>query len=447
MSGLRDRLFAARPLLGEILVRRGIVSKEQLAAALELQRRTGQKLGRVLVDLGFAAEWDVSQALAEQQNGGTLSKEEHDALLKEVQSRMLARGIVGKEDIRPMLANVCRDVLATRKPKLLSMYQEFAADAYDRLYSLGPLEKHLRPGSDAVNITVLGTTIIVERTDGTKETDPGGFVSEEEIRRAFDRVAARAGRELSISDPSLDAELPDGSRILLVIPPESERPYASIRRHVKKTARLSDLFAGCKGLDKMAFYLTKAVRERKNMVIAGSTNSGKTTLMNALLYEVQPLHTVAILEDTREIDLDLPYVAYFKTRDIPGAPPVTWGRILKDCLRFTPQRIVLTEVRTPEAAYEFVQVLNTGHAGSFTSVHASSALDALFRLETLVQEWRNLPIEVIRRLLARVVDIVVFITLLEDERGAVIGRRLAEVVEVSKDLVGGMYDLREVWRG
>lgn len=443
-----ERLSGTRPLLGEVLLRKGIVTKEQLDEALARQKETGQLLGEALVSLGYVSEWDIYEALKEQDKPylSKLTAIEHDTLLKEVQSRMLSR--IGQEkDIRQALTNVCRDVLAHKRPDIVHAYLEFAVDAYNRLYSLGPLEKHLAPDSSAVNIISFGTTITVERIDGTKEVDPQGFVSDEEVRRVFDRIASLAKRELSVRDPSLDGELPDGSRVLLVIPPEAEKPYASIRRNVKRTARLKDLVKGLDGLDKMVFYLKNAVLARKNFVIAGSTNAGKTTLMNALLHEVQPLHTIAILEDTREIYLDHRFVGYFKTRETPGAPPITWQRILKDCLRFSPQRIVLTEIRTPAAAYEFIQVLNTGHQGSFSSIHANSAPDALFRLETLIQEHRNLPVEVIRKLLARVVDVVVFVATVEDEQGATVGRRLVEIVEVDNELKDGMYNFREVLPG
>ncbi|SHJ43845.1 CpaF family protein [Desulfofundulus thermosubterraneus] len=453
--GLLERFSGRRPPLGEILKRNGVLDDAQLARALEEQRRTGQKLGEVLLSLGYVTRDELARALAEQErfrsgDAGRLAPAEHEALLKEVQVKVLARmGSARQQDVRQLLEPVCRDVLAARRPDLLGAVWEFAEDAYNRLFSLGPLEKYLQPGSDVTNIIVFGTKVMIERPGGIKEVDPEGFVSEEEVRRVFDRIAARAGKELSIANPSLDAELPDGSRVLLSVPPKGKKYYAAIRRHVRRSARLEELVAGLRGLDGLIPYFKKAVRERKNFVIAGSTNSGKTTLMNALLKEVQPLHTVAVLEDTWEIDLDeLPFVAYFKTREVPGVPPITWGDILKDCLRFSPQRIVLTEVRTDEAACELIQTLNTGHEGSFTSIHAKSALDALLRLETLIQKKeKNLPIDVIRRLIARVVDVVVFVRLEENERGGVVGRRIDEVVEVGSDLLpDGMYDLREVFR-
>lgn len=388
--------------------------------------------------------------------------ERFEVFLREVQKRVLVRlselknrqelevenRAAQQTDIKRIVEGVVQRVLAEQNPSLLPQYLKYAEEAYARLFSLGPLEKYLQPGSTVTNIIIFGTKMMVEDGKGNKEVFENAFTSENEVRRIFERIAGRAGKELSIASPSIDAELPDGSRVLLVIPPQGDKPYGSIRRHVKREADLDGLIPGMKGLAEMKDYFVRAVRNRKNFVFAGSTNAGKTTLMNALLQKVQPKHVVAVLEDTREINLkDLEFVAYFKTRNIKGMPEITWQDILKDCLRFTPQRIVLTEVRTAPAAYELIQVLNTGHAGSMTSIHASGALDALYRLETLIQQERDLPIETIRRLVARAVDIVVFLTTVENELGETVGRKIAEVIEVEKELdENGHYRYREVFR-
>ncbi|NYE57145.1 CpaF family protein [Carboxydothermus ferrireducens] len=374
--------------------------------------------------------------------------QELEMLLREVQRRVLARISDRRDiDVRVAINDIARQVIIDKKPAMLPKALEFAEEAYTRLFSLGPLEKYLQPGSAVTNMIIFGTKLLVEE-NGEKRIE-NAFTSEEEVLRIFERIANRVGKELSIAVPSIDAELPDGSRVLLVIPPQGDKPYGSIRRHTKREAKLEELYPGMRGLKENADYLIRAVKGRKNFVVAGSTNAGKTTLMNALLQEVQPKHVVAVLEDTREINLShLEFVAYFKTREIEGMPPITWQRILKDCLRFTPQRIVLTEVRTPPAAYELIQVLNTGHAGSMTSIHANGAMDALYRLETLIQEHRNLPIEVIRRLIARAVDIAIFLTTVENEIGETIGRKIAEIIEVDRELdENGQYKIREVYRG
>lgn len=367
----------------------------------------------------------------------SLPAEERERLLNALQARVLRRPALA--DVRAAVREEAERLLAQERPDLASAVEVFATDAYERLFSLGPLEKHLQD-PEVTDITVIGTRVTVVRA-GRREEDPDGFVSEAEVRRVFDRIAARAGKALSYAEPSLDAELPDGSRAVLVIPPKSEKPYACIRRHLQRAATLDELIPTVRGLDGVADFLRECVRARRNVLLAGSTGAGKTTLLNALLKDVQPLHLVAVLEDTREVALDLPYVLYFKTRE---DPPITWADIIKDCLRFFPQRIVLAEVRTPDAAYNFVQALNTGHAGSMTTVHANSALDALYRVETLVQEHSGLGVEVVRRLVARVVNVVVFLRLVEDERGAVVGRELAEVVEVLPELEDGRYVLKEV---
>ena len=122
---------------------------------------------------------------------------------------------------------------------------------------------------------------------------------------------------------------------------------------------------------------------------------------------------VAVLEDTRELDLPLDYVYYFKTRDASGeASEITWVDILRNCLRATPNRIILTEIRTGQAAYEFLEVLNSGHKGSMTTIHASSTYLGLQRLEMLIKDYKpNMDDTMLRRFIVGAVDILVFLTL------------------------------------
>ena len=123
---------------------------------------------------------------------------------------------------------------------------------------------------------------------------------------------------------------------------------------------------------------------------------------------------------------------------------ISYSNILRDCLRADPDRIILTEIRTPISAYEFIHVLNSGHRGSMTTIHANSCADALFRLEMLIQEHKYLESNIIRRLISRVADLVVFLKLKQDAKGNTVGRMLAEVVEINGILPNGEYETREI---
>jgi pilus assembly protein CpaF len=310
------------------------------------------------------------------------------------------------------------------------------------LFGLGPIEKYLR--DPAVNdIFVMGTKIMYLDHEEKKD-DPIGFANENEVRRIIDKIAAGVGKTVNVANPYADAELYDGSRALLMIPPISDKPNIIIRKHTYGTKQLPELVDGMQNLTpEIIEYFKQAVTDRKNIVVIGQTGSGKTTFLNALTYYFPPKHVVAVLEDTREMVLPLPYVYYFKTREAAGeASAITWVDILRNCLRANPNRIILTEVRTGEAAYEFLEVLNSGHKGSMTTIHASSTFLGLQRLEMLVKDYKpSMDDSMLRRFIVGAVDIVVFLDILENEQGDNTGRIIKELAEVRGITDSGSYNL------
>jgi len=317
---------------------------------------------------------------------------------------------------------------------------------YDLLFGLGPIEKHLK-NPDVTDIYVLGTSITYIE-NGIKKDDPQGFISVEETRRVIDKIAALTHQTINAQYPHLDAELYDGSRALLVIPPESTVPVITIRKHTSRAKNLYELKSGFVNLtDEMIEYFKKAVVERKNIIAVGQTGAGKTTFLNALTFFIQPAHVVAVLEDTREMQLPLKYVYYFKIRKgTEEVRPITWADILNNCLRANPNRIILTEIRTPEAAYEFLDTLNSGHRGSMTTIHASNVALALQKLEMKVKEYKNMDDITLRKLITDTVDILVFLDILEDERGDIIGRVIKEIAEMNGLNPDGTYNLKYIYR-
>lgn len=366
-----------------------------------------------------------------------------DLLASEIREQMVKHH--GKPDIKSALRSEAEELLKRRYPYEMGMLDEYSDLLYQRLYGLGILEKHL-DDPDITDISVLGTQIMFKKR-GLKTDADEHFQDEKAVRILQDRILSPLNKSLTVATPSQDAELYDGSRALLVIPPQSEKLVIIIRKHNKLTAPLQDLAQSVQGLGAMEGYFKQAVRERKNIIVAGETGAGKTTFINALGFEIQQKHVVAVLEDTREIKLGLPYVYYFKTREGGGeSKEITYSNILRDCLRADPDRIIMTEIRTPVSAYEFIHVLNSGHRGSMTTIHANSSLDALLRLEMLIQEHHNLDGRIIRRLISRVLNIVVHLRVAEDERGNRTGWMLGDVVEV-KGMNGDEYLLEKVMGG
>jgi type IV secretion system protein VirB11 len=222
----------------------------------------------------------------------------------------------------------------------------------------------------------------------------------------------------------VSAELPprddgiSGERFEGLLPPVSTAPCFAIRKPAAKVYTLDDYVADRFVMPVQADALRKAVRARRNLLIAGGTSSGKTTLANALLAEVAGLdERVILIEDTRELQCAAPDCVALRTR--PGA--VSLADLVRSTLRLRPDRIIVGEVRGAEAL-DMLKAWNTGHPGGIATVHANSARSALYRLEQLVQET---VVTVPRRLIAEAIELVVFI------QGSGIGRRIETIAEVT----------------
>jgi len=364
-----------------------------------------------------------------------------EALTSEMRERMIRWH--GKAGLKSVLKNELEQHLKSKYPHEISNLDCYCDGVYDKLFGLGPIEPLLED-PNVTDISVIGTRIMYKRNGVKTDTDER-FADDTAVRVLQDRILAPLNKSVTIAMPSQDAELYDGSRALIVIPPQSERPIIIIRKHNMLNVPLERLADNVDGLKEIIDYLKTAVKERKNIIVAGETGAGKTTFINALGFEIQEKHVVAVLEDTREIKLNLSYVYYFRTREGAGeAKQISYSNILRDCLRADPDRIILTEIRTPISAYEFIHVLNSGHKGSMTTLHANSCADALFRVEMLIQEHKYLDSKIIRRLISRVADVIVFLKLKQDTKGNTVGRMVAEIIEINGLSPDGEYDTKEI---
>jgi type IV secretion system protein VirB11 len=233
--------------------------------------------------------------------------------------------------------------------------------------------------------------------------DSGQRMGAAETERIIRLVAAHVRREVTDKAPIVSAELPDtGERFEGVMPPVAPAPCFAIRKPADVPYRLADYVTARILTPPQAHVLAAAVREKRNIVVAGGTSSGKTTLVNALLAEVASLdERVVILEDTRELRCAAQDVVALRTK--PGV--ATLADLVRSTLRLRPDRIIVGEVRGGEAL-DMLKAWNTGHPGGLTTVHANSAPAALTRLEQLVQEA---VVSVPRALIAEAIDLVVFI--------------------------------------
>lgn len=273
---------------------------------------------------------------------------------------------------------------------------------------------------------------------GEGRIDTGVRIEPEQVERIIRLVASHARTEIHADKPIISAELPPhaegraGERFEGVLPPVSLGPCFSIRKPAERLHTLDDYVADGLMSAPAADALRKGVTQRSNILIAGGTSSGKTTLANALLAEMAWVDArVILIEDTRELQCPLPDTVALRTR--PGVTTMT--DLVRSTMRLRPDRIIVGEVRGPEAL-DMLKAWNTGHPGGIATVHANSAIAALYRIEQLVQEA---VVTVPRQLIAEAIDIIVFIA----GRGS--QRRIASIARVSAlDPDTGAYALTEL---
>ncbi len=269
----------------------------------------------------------------------------------------------------------------------------------------------------------------IERT-GIGRLDSGTRIGTAEVERIVRMVAAHVRREVSEHAPIVSAELPEtGERFEGVMPPVATAPCFAVRKPADIVYRLSDYIVASIMSVRQAAVLALAVRERQNILVVGGTSCGKTTLVNALLAEIADLgERVVILEDTRELKCAAADCLALRTK--PGVASL--GDLVRSTLRLRPDRIIVGEVRGPEAL-DMLKAWNTGHPGGITTVHANSAEAGLYRLEQLVQEA---VVSVPRALIVEAIDLVVFLA----GRGA--QRRLETILALTSLNADGDYVLK-----
>lgn len=271
---------------------------------------------------------------------------------------------------------------------------------------------------------------------GEGRVDTGVRIEPDQVERIIRLVASHARAEIHGDRPIISAELPPhlegraGERFEGVLPPVSTGPCFSIRKPAERLHTLDDYVSDGIMSEGAADTLRAAVTQRYNILVAGGTSSGKTTLANALLAEMSWVDArVILIEDTRELQCPLPDTVALRTR--PGVTTMT--DLVRSTMRLRPDRIIVGEVRGPEAL-DMLKAWNTGHPGGIATVHANSAIAALYRIEQLVQEA---VVTVPRQLIAEAIDVVVFIT------GRGTSRRIDTIARVTGLDAQGAYALAD----
>lgn len=286
---------------------------------------------------------------------------------------------------------------------------------------------HLIEDPDVTEIMVNGSRRVFVERDGAVQPVDGVEIEERSLTVAVRNIARALGDDVSEERPILDSRLPDGSRVAAVLPPCSVGGTTlTIRKFQARWFTPTELVRNCTITPEALDLVREAVQRNQNILISGGTGTGKTTFLSALTTYFPTQDRVVLIEDTAEVHVELPNVVRFEARRQQGsAPAVTIRDLLRATLRHRPDRIVVGEIRGGEA-FELLQALNTGHAGSLSTIHANSPADALTRLAGCVlQSGVELPYEAIRRHIAQAIGVVLH---LERLRGK---RRLSELMEVT----------------
>ncbi|HEX3630055.1 MAG TPA: CpaF family protein [Candidatus Dormibacteraeota bacterium] len=318
--------------------------------------------------------------------------------------------------------------------------EELAELILHDVLGLGPLES-LLSDSEISEIMINGPkTIFVERRGRITQADLE-FQSEVELRRVIDRIVARIGRRVDESSPMVDARLPDGSRVNIVIPPLAvQGSSVTIRKFSRVPYRVQDLVSFGTLNQHMADFIRACVRSRISMVVSGGTGSGKTTTLNVLSNFIPDTERVVTVEDTAELQLRQRNLVSLEARsaNVEGRGAVAIRDLVVNALRMRPDRIVVGECRAGETL-DMLQAMNTGHDGSMTTVHANSPKDAINRIETMVIiGGSDLPSQAIRE------QIVGGITLLVQQARLRDGRRVVTHISEITGISGNQIQLQDI---
>jgi pilus assembly protein CpaF len=317
--------------------------------------------------------------------------------------------------------------------------QEIIDAVVNRMVGLGPIEPYLNDPSITEIMVNAPAEIFIER-NGELEQVKAAFRDEQHILHVIDRIVAPLGRRVDESTPFVDARLPDGSRVNAIIPPLAlHSPALTIRRFSTEPFTLKRLVSLDSLNSQMAGFLQACVRSRLNILISGGTGSGKTSTLNALARCIPKKERLVTIEDTAELQLSASNLVSLESRppNIEGIGEISIRTLVRNALRMRPDRIIVGEVRGPEA-FDMLQAMNTGHPGSLTTVHANTPQDAVRRLESMVlMAGLELPQPAIREAIASSLDIII-----QQERLPGGERKIVSIAEVLCDQERGWDDLR-----
>ncbi len=349
-----------------------------------------------------------------------------NALIDTIDLAQLAQ--LDAESAREEIRDIVNEIIAIKNVVMsIAEQEQLLGDICNDVLGYGPLEP-LLARDDIADIMVNGAERVFIEVSGKVQLTNIRFRDNAQLMNICQRIVSQIGRRVDESSPICDARLPDGSRVNVIAPPLSiDGPTLTIRKFKKDKLKMADLIRfgsispeGGKVLDIIG-------NCRCNVLISGGTGSGKTTLLNMMTAFIDLDERVITCEDAAELQLQQPHVVRLETRppNLEGSGEITMRDLVKNCLRMRPERIIVGEVRGPEA-FDLLQAMNTGHDGSMGTLHANTPREALQRIESMItMGGYNLPSKTIREMVTGAIDVIVQAARLRDG-----SRRITHITEV-----------------
>ena len=332
------------------------------------------------------------------------------------------------DQAREEIRDIVNDIITVKNVVMsIAEQEELLEDICNDVLGYGPLEP-LLARDEIADIMVNGSDSIFIEVGGRVEETDVRFRDNSQLLNICQRIVSQVGRRVDEASPICDARLPDGSRVNVIAPPLSiDGPALTIRKFKKDKLTLDQLVQFGTITPEGATILQIIGRVRCNVLVSGGTGSGKTTLLNCLTRYIDSGERVITCEDAAELQLQQPHVVRLETRppNIEGEGEVTMRDLVKNCLRMRPERIIVGEVRGPEA-FDLLQAMNTGHDGSMGTLHANSPREALSRIESMITMGGfTLPAKTLREMIVSSIDVIVQSARLRDG-----SRRITHITEV-----------------
>ncbi len=330
--------------------------------------------------------------------------------------------------VREEIGDIVSEIISMRGLVLSAAEQQAViTDICNDVLGLGPLEP-LLARDDIADIMVNGAHRVYIEADGKMELTDIKFRDNAQLMNICQRIVSAVGRRVDEASPICDARLADGSRVNVIAPPLAIDGAALTIRKFKKEKLTMDKLVGFGSMTPAcAKVLQIASRSRCNIIVSGGTGSGKTTLLNCLTRYIEESERIITCEDAAELQLQQPHVVRLETRppNLEGIGQVTMRDLVKNCLRMRPERIIVGEVRGPEA-FDLLQAMNTGHDGSMGTIHANNPREAISRIENMIaMGGYSLPAKAVREQISSAVHVIVQASRLRDG-----SRKITHVTEV-----------------